>query len=77
MSAEIKNYAVLSLRVVQLLCCAAIVTGFIWATSDLLLVTVLVEAPVTPVSVLLMLYGTLGTFLSEGIIRLFVKKKQQ
>lgn len=71
-----KKYVVLPLRVVQLLCISCVITGFIWATSDLLLSTILVEAPVTPVSVLLMFYGSIGTLLSEAVIRLFRKKKQ-
>jgi len=46
-----------------------VVTGFLWALTDLLLVTVLVDSPVTPISVLLMLYGFIGSLLTEGIAR--------
>jgi len=53
------------------------ITGFVWGSSDFLLMTVLVEAPVTPLSVLLMLYGVLGTGLSEAAIRFVTKKKDQ
>lgn len=76
MEATFKKYAVLPLRVIQIVCIAGVITGFIWASSDFLLVTVLVQAPVTPISVLLMLYGTMGSLLSEIIIRLLGKKKQ-
>jgi hypothetical protein len=34
-----------------------------------MLLYVLVESPVTPLSILMMLYGTLGTFITEAIAR--------
>lgn len=73
---SLSKYLVLPLRVLQLVCIASVITGFVWASSDWLLLTVLVGAPVTPLSVLLMLYGTVGTFVSEVIVRILSKKKQ-
>ena len=70
------NVAIISLRAFQMICIGLTITGFIWATSDLLLTTVLVEAPVTPLSVLLMLYGSLGTGLIEIVIRWLTRKQQ-
>jgi hypothetical protein len=58
------------LRTAQVLCIGLVLMGFVWSTSDLLLNTILVNAPVTPMSVLLMLYGLLGTFGIEAVIRL-------
>lgn len=69
-----RNYAILAFRALQILCISLAITGFIWASSDWLLMTVLVEAPVTPLSILLMLYGTLGTGLSEIAVRLLKRK---
>lgn len=64
-----KNKLVFGLRGLQIICIGTTVTGFIWGSSDWLLTTVLVQAPVTPLSVLMMLYGTVGTGLIEGIVR--------
>ena len=72
-----KRYGLSSLRTIQLLCIAATITGFVWATSDLLLTSVLVGAPVTPLSVLLMLYGVLGSGSIEAVIRLFNRKTKR
>jgi len=72
---ENKTHMILALRVVQLLCLCSIITGFIWSSSDFLLVEVLADAPVTPLSILMMLYGLFGWGLSEGIIRVLTKKK--
>ena len=69
------NQAVLGLRVVQLLSVAFVIVGFIWSTSDLLLATILVKAPVTPLSVLFMLYGVVGAFSSEAAVRVVRRKK--
>ena len=73
---EYKKPTILGLRCMELLCIAFVITGFVWASSDLLLATILVKAPVTPISVLLMLYGTIGLFLAETSIRLLNRKLQ-
>jgi hypothetical protein len=65
----------LALRLLQLLTIAMTATGFIWASSDWLLATVLVGVPVTPLSVLLMLYGAVGSIIIEGLIRAVKRKK--
>lgn len=77
MGTKYKQKASIVMRGFQLLCIASVVTGFIWASSDWLLLTVLVDAPVTPVSVLLMLYGTLGTVLIEAIVRWLNRGEQK
>jgi len=74
---EWKHKLILSLRGLQVISIGFAVTGFIWATSDLLLKTVLVEAPVTPLSVLFMLYGTVGTVVIEGIIRVLERQARK
>ena len=72
--ASYKQTAVVALRCVQLICVASVVTGFIWSSGDFMLTTVLVGVPVTPLSILLMLYGTVGSLLIEGIVRFFNRK---
>ena len=74
-SLEFKKSTVLGLRVFQLICASSIITGFIWATADLLLTTILVDSPVTPLSVLLMVYGTLGIVLCEATVRLLSRNQ--
>jgi len=69
-----KRYFVVSLRFIQLLATASFITGFLWATSDWLLLSILVKTPITPLSVLLMLYGTLGIALSEISVRLINRR---
>lgn len=71
---ESKKYMVVSLRLIQLLATASFITGFLWAMSDWLLLSILVKAPVTPLSVLLMLYGTLGIALCEVSVRLINRR---
>lgn len=70
-----KTIAVLFLRLLQLLTVGMTFTGFIWASSDYLLATVLIGVPVTPLSVLLMLYGSVGAFVIEALIRVVQRKK--
>jgi hypothetical protein len=67
---------ILGLRVFQIICIASVITGFIWSSSDLLLATVLVDVPVTPLSVLMMLYGVVGVFGSEGAVRFLGRKER-
>ena len=73
---DYKKLAIIGLRIVQLLTIASVVTGVIWASSDWLLLYVLVEAPVTPLSVLLIVYGLFGTFICEAPIRLLKKQEK-
>ena len=73
---DYRRSAIIGLRVVQLLTIASAITGGIWASSDWLLLYVLVEAPVTPLSVLLIMYGIVGTFITEAPIRLLKKQEK-
>jgi hypothetical protein len=52
-----------------------VVVGFIWGSSDWLLASVLKDSPVTPLSVLLMLYGAVGLGVTEAVIRVVQRKK--
>lgn len=70
-----RDWAVIALRMLQLLTVAMVVTGFIWASSDWLLASVLVDLPVTPLSVLLMLYGSVGSIVIEALVRVVQRKK--
>lgn len=65
-----KATIVLSLRFLQLLATALFIVGGIWCSSDWLTATVLVNAPVAPLSVLFMLYGFVGSASTEAAIRL-------
>ena len=73
---EYYRYVVLGLRSLQMVCIGCFVTGPIWASSDLLLNTVLIGVPVTPLSVLLMLYGGVGAVVNEVLIRFFNRKRR-
>lgn len=70
-----KSWAIIALRMLQLLTVSMVVTGFIWASSDWLLTSVLVGIPVTPLSVLLMLYGSVGSLVIEALVRVVQRKK--
>ena len=69
--------AIVGTRVIELICIAFTISGFLWATSDLLLIHILVESPVAPLSVLFMLYGTMGTVVSEAIARWLGRRNNQ
>jgi hypothetical protein len=66
---------VIGLRFVQLITVCMVIVGFIWGSSDFLLASVLKDSPVTPLSVLLMLYGGLGLGITESVIRIVQRKK--
>jgi len=72
---DYKILSVIILRLLQFLTVSMTVTGFIWVSSDYLLATVLVGVPVTPLGVLLMLYGSVGSFIIEALIRVVQRKK--
>ena len=73
MNEDRKNIIVLGLRVIQLLTLGVFVSGFVWGSSDWLLATVLVGVPITPLSVLMMLYGSVGSIVVEVTIRVLKK----
>ena len=70
-----KATAILGLRTLQILSMALTVVGFIWASGDYLTSLFPANSVVTPTSVLLMLYGSVGSFGLEGIIRFLSRKK--
>ena len=74
---EWKRKLITGLRGLQIICIGFAVTGLIWSTSDLLLSTVLVEVPVTPLSVLFILYGTVGSIVIEAIIRVLERQAKK
>ena len=74
---EYSKSALLVTRLIQMLSLSLVVTGFIWASSDLLLVTVLADSPVTPLSVLFMLYGLMGSVFTEAIARWITKSENK
>ena len=69
--------AIVAVRSIQLLCIGFVVTGFIWSTTDLLMVSVLVSSPVSPLSLLFMLYGTVGSFVTEASARWLARNSDE
>lgn len=88
METTYKRIALPCLRVIELVSIAITITGFLWASSDLLLTSILLASsdlllpsillntPVTPLSVLFMLYGFFGTGAIEIVIRVFNRKSK-
>jgi hypothetical protein len=74
-STDYKKLGVLGLRFIQLIAIATFVVGFIWGGSDFLSSLLPKDGPVTPLSVLLMLYGIMGTVVIEVAIRIVQRKK--
>jgi len=77
METTYKQIALPCLRIIEILCVAVTITGFLWASSDFLVTSILVGVPVTPLSVLFMLYGFFGTGAIEIVIRLFNRKSKR
>lgn len=73
-NADQKGYLILGLRILQLLTIGICISGFVWGSGDYLLATVLVDAPVTPLSVLMILYGFVGSLVIEATVRLLSKQ---
>lgn len=69
MLGQYKNSALFGTRLIQVVCLSLMVIGFVWSSSDFLLLTILADSPVTPLSVMFMLYGLLGSVLSELMAR--------
>jgi hypothetical protein len=69
-----KGSLVLGLRFLQLVAAALCIIGLIWGSSDWLSAYVLKDSPVTPLSVLFMLYGFSGAVSVEAVIRLVERK---
>ena len=66
---NLKGYAVIGLRFVQLLAACMAIVGAIWGSSDFVMSLLPASSVVTPTSVLLMLYGFVGTAAIECAIR--------
>ena len=64
-----KTPAIIGVRAIELISLGFVLSGFLWSTADLMIIHVLAESPVAPLSVLFMLYGTMGTLVSEFIAR--------
>jgi hypothetical protein len=69
------SIVVLGLRVLQIICMALAVVGFIWSTGDYLSSLFPPDSVVTPFSVLLLLYGSVGAVGIEGSIKFLKRKK--
>ena len=67
--------SILALRTLQIFCLAIVIVGFIWSTGDYITAMFPKDSIINPASVLMMLYGSIGTLGSEGIIRFLTKKK--
>jgi uncharacterized protein YneF (UPF0154 family) len=70
-----KSNALLGLRSLQIFSLATVIIGFIWSSGDYMTSLFPDNSVINPVSVLMMLYGTLGVAGSEGIIRFLTRKK--
>jgi hypothetical protein len=70
-----KHSLVLGLRVLQILSMTLTVVGFIWSTGDYLSSLFPPDSVVTPFSVLLLLYGSVGAVGIEGSIKFLKRKK--
>ena len=70
-----KSNALLGFRTLQIFSLAIVIVGFIWSSGDFLTSLFPENSIVNPVSILMMLYGTLGAIGSEGIIKFLTRKK--
>lgn len=70
-----KKLGVFGARFLQLISAALAVVGFIWATGDYLTSLFPSGSVVTPLSVLMMLYGSIGTVAFEVLVRFLTRKK--
>jgi hypothetical protein len=70
-----KNTLVLGLRFFQVLTTSFAIVGFIWGAGDFITSLFPSNSAVTPLSVLLMLYGVIGSAIIEVSIRLVQRKK--
>jgi len=72
---DFKKMGVIGLRFLQLIAVSMFIVGFIWGGSDWISSFLPKNGPVTPLSVLLMLYGLIGSIVIEGAIRVVQRKK--
>ena len=69
LSEKWRTPTIIGARIIELVSMGFLISGLLWALADLMFIYVLVESPVAPLSVLFMLYGTIGTLASEIIAR--------
>ena len=72
---DFKKMGIIGLRFLQLIAVSMAVVGFIWGGSDWISSMLPKNGPVTPLSVLLMLYGLIGSLVIEVAIRVVQRKK--
>ena len=70
-----KVTGIIGLRFLQLLAIGVFVVGFIWGGCDFLNSLIPANSVVTPLSVLLMFYGAIGSLVIEVAIRVVQRKK--
>ena len=66
---------ILGLRFLQLIAVSMFAVGFIWGGSDWINSLLPANSVITPLSVLLMLYGIIGSMMIEVAIRIVRRKK--
>jgi hypothetical protein len=72
---DIKKMGIIGLRFLQLIAVGMFVVGFIWGGSDWINSLLPANSVITPLSVLLMLYGIIGSIVIEVAIRVVQRKK--
>jgi hypothetical protein len=72
---DFKKTSIIVLRFIQLVAVSMFVVGFIWGGSSWINSILPKNSAVTPLSVLLMLYGVIGSLVIEGAIRVVQRKK--
>ena len=72
---DFKKMGIIGLRFLQLIAVGMFIVGFIWGGSDWINSLLPKNGPVTPLSVLLMLYGIIGSLVIEVAIRVVQRKK--
>jgi len=65
MNEEIKEYSYIGVRLIEFICIAAIIFGALWEGTEIFNLTL---------PQFLMLYGSLGAVVSEGLARILKKK---
>ena len=74
---DCKKMGILGLRFIQLIAVSMFVVGFIWGGSDWISSILPENSVVSPTSILLMLYGIIGSVVIEVAIRIVQRKKLQ
>ena len=72
---DYKHMGIIGLRFIQLIAVSMTVVGFIWGGSDWISSLLPSNSVVSPTSILLMLYGIIGSLMIEVAIRVVQRKK--